>query len=68
MDGRNPLRTMRCPLCAGGRVFAVYRSHSTIYLACDGCWTIWPVEVSASELPLDATDECQEREDVESIH
>jgi hypothetical protein len=54
VDHHNPERAMSCPICSGTRISAAYRAESTIYLACEGCRTIWAVEITSSGVSLDS--------------
>jgi hypothetical protein len=40
---------MDCPTCGHTSISAPYRTDSVVYMACDECSAVWPVEVPASK-------------------
>jgi uncharacterized Zn finger protein len=54
--GRGLKRLVQCPLCSGTQVSAEYRAADAVYLACEECRTVWPVEIPASEKPPEPRD------------
>jgi hypothetical protein len=45
-------RPVTCRNCGGTRIHAIYRASRTVYIGCDDCKTIWPLDTTVSETPL----------------
>ena len=54
--GRN--RQSYCRACGSPQLLAVYRSDEVIYLSCQNCTSVWPVETDSSRKQSSAFTAC----------